>query len=344
MDALELTLSPVEDQQLATRHYEHIEAWQCALQARQASLRWRKDAIDHAVELLRRGLDIAGDNVELEAALGRTWLQYREAGIDSSERPLEEAGRCADRVQALDEDAAEGFALRGWIAYARGDVAASVVALRQAMQRDWNNPDTISLLCNCYLVSGRVALARPLIDQLLALDPLTPLTRCMPGWADVLEGDIDAGIGPYQEMFEMDPGNPVGRLFYIWVLTLAGQESRAVELEAGFSEATRATLPGQVAGMIVTAMASPGEFHAIDQPDVDDLPPTDMFPRLLAQANALAGQNEMAVRWLEQAVSCGFINYPYLSRHDPVLTRLRGYPPFDQLLSTVKQRWESFDI
>ncbi|MDJ0878158.1 MAG: hypothetical protein QNI86_06075 [Halieaceae bacterium] len=343
VDALEITLSPREERQLSNREFDNVEAWQCVLQARQSSLRWRRDAIDHAIELLRQGLAIAGDSVELHATLGRTWLQYREAGLDTSDTPLKEAEQCAARVQALDPEAAAGFALNGWLAYARGDMEDAVAELRAGLQRDWNNIDTISLLCNCYLISGRVALARPLIEQSLSLDPLTPLTRCMPGWAAVLEGDAAGAVESYRDMFEMDPGNPIGRLFYIWILALNGEAERVAELAAGFSEATRATLPGQIAGLLATALASPEEFASLPQPAPEVLPPTDMFPRLLAQANALADQAEPAVRWLEQAVSLGFINYPYLSKHDPILNRLLGYAPYDALLETVRQRWESFD-
>ncbi len=343
VSALELKLTPGEDRDLSGRQFDNVQAWQCLLQARQSALRWRVDAIDHAVQLLEQGLAISADNVELQAALGRTWLQYREAGIDTGEEPLRRAEQCAARVESLDPDAAAGFALRGWLAYARGGTADAVTALREALQRDWSNPDTLGLLCNCYLVSGRVTLARPLIEQLLGIDPLTPLTRCLPGWAAVLDGDPASALGPYRDMYEMDPGNPVGRLFYIWVLALNGEKERAVELEGGFSDMTRATLPGQVAGLLVTALAAPDDFPALAQPDPGHLPPTDMFPRLLAQANALAGQPDQAVTWLQQAVSRGFINYPYLARHDPALTSLLEFKPYQDLLETVRKRWEAFD-
>lgn len=343
VDALEITLSPREERQLSNREFDSVEAWQCILQARQSALRWRKDAIDHAIELLRQGLAIAEDSVELHATLGRTWLQYREAGLDTSDTPLSKAEQCAARVQALDPEAAAGYALNGWLAYARGDVEGAVAALRAGLERDWNNVDTISLLCNCYLISGRVALARPLIERSLQLDPLTPLTRCMPGWAAVLEGDAAGAIAPYRDMFEMDPGNPIGRLFYIWILVLNGEAARVAELAAGFPGATRDTPPGQIAALLATALASPAEFASLPQPTPEMLPPTDMFPRLLAQANALAGLADQAVLWLEQAVSLGFINYPYLSKHDPILTRLLGHAAYDALLENVRQRWESFD-
>ena len=57
-----------------------------------------------------------------------------------------------------------------------------------------------------------MAAARPLIARLLEIDPLTPLTRCMPAWADILEGDFAAAVAPYRQMFEMDPSNPMASM------------------------------------------------------------------------------------------------------------------------------------
>ena len=38
------------------------QAYACYLRARQESWRWQKDAIDHAVQLLRNGLELVGEN------------------------------------------------------------------------------------------------------------------------------------------------------------------------------------------------------------------------------------------------------------------------------------------
>jgi hypothetical protein len=47
--------------------------------------------------------------------------------------------------------------------------------------------------------------------------------------------------------------------------------------------------------------------------------------------------------WLAIAVDRGFVNYPFLAYHDPYLESLRGLPQFQQLMSTVRDRWEAFD-
>jgi TolB-like protein len=75
VEALRLRLTAEEDRRLAQRRVPDPQAYECYLQARQEAYRWRRDAIDRAVVLLRQALALAGDNATLHAALGRAWLQ-----------------------------------------------------------------------------------------------------------------------------------------------------------------------------------------------------------------------------------------------------------------------------
>jgi hypothetical protein len=87
VEALELRLTADEDRRLALRPIGNVHAYECYLRARQEAWRWRKDAIDHAIQLLQNGLAFVGDNARLYAALGHSYLQYREAAIDLGDRP-----------------------------------------------------------------------------------------------------------------------------------------------------------------------------------------------------------------------------------------------------------------
>src|SRR6185295_10837640 len=101
VDALELRLTADEDRRLADRPIVNVHAYECYLRARQEAYRWRKDSIDHAIQLLQNGLAVVGDNARLYAALGHAYLQYREAGIDLGEGPLDRAEDCARKAFAL---------------------------------------------------------------------------------------------------------------------------------------------------------------------------------------------------------------------------------------------------
>lgn len=345
VDALQLQLTAEERQQLAARPVGNLHAYECYLQARQAAFRWRQDAIDLAVRLLHNGLAVVGDNAELYAALGRVHLQYREAGIDLSERPLRDAEHCAQKVLALDSWSASGIQLRGWIHYSNARIQEAVRDLKRAHEVDPNNPDTLALLSNCYLISGRVSFARPLIDQLLAVDPLTPLTRCMPGFADLMEGNLRAAVAPYRQMVEMDPGNPMARLFYAGILALNGRSSEVSAIAETVPPQVKDTIPARLTLFLAHALAGDQSAAlAVLTPEVEAIAnATDVLPRFLAQGYAAASMPDRAIHWLSIAVDRGFINYPFLAYHDPFLKTLRKEPGWRPLLARVRERWEAFE-
>ena len=345
VDALELRLTAREKQRIAERAIDNLPAYECYLRARHEAWRWRRDSIDHAVQLLREGLAIIGDNVRLHAALGVAYLQYREAGIDFGDRPLLEAEKCASKLFELERDSSAGLQLRGWIRYSRGLVQEAVHDLKAALDIEPNNADTLLLLSNCYLISGRVSSARPLVTRLLAVDPLTPVTRCMPAWADILDGKFAAALEPYRQMVEMDPSNPMARLFYTWVLVINHMEHDVGALVDECPSDVRDTVPARIAFFLAFALAGKhGEAQAVLTPQVEAAArATDVFARFLAHGFALAGMAEPAMRWLEVAVDRGFINYPFLARHDPVFRLLRSEARFKRLLEVVRDRWERFE-
>jgi TolB-like protein len=338
VDALKLRLSADEDEHLSERWIANLPAYDCYLRARHELWRWRKDAIDHAIDLLQNALAIIGENEKLLATLGLAYLQYREAAIDLTDRPITEAERCAARVFAIRPESGDALRLRGWIQYSRGDVQSAVRDLKSALAAQPGDADTLLLLSNCYLISGRVSHARPLIQRLLEIDPLTPLTRCMPAFADVMEGNLTDTVEPYRQMFEMDRSNPMARLFYIWALILNGRRDESKLLAEDFSAEVRETVPARIASFLAF-----GATAAITREVETMASATEMFPRLLAQGFAMLGMTEPAMRWLTIAIERGFINYPFLSKHDPFIAFLRDDARFQDAMESVRERWERFE-
>jgi TolB-like protein/Flp pilus assembly protein TadD len=345
IDALELRLTAAEDQRLSERAISNLPAYEHYLRARHDMWRWRRDSIDRAVQLLRQALALIGENARLYGALGVAHLQYREAGIDLSERPLVEADACASKLLSLKDHSASGWQLRGWIAYSRGRIQDAVRDLKVAVELEPNNSDTLLLLCNCYLISGRVAAARPLLTRLLAVDPLTPITRCMPGYADIMEGNLQAAINPYRQMFEMDQLNPMARLFFVWVLILNRRHDDVGALLKAFPPDQRDSLPGRLSFFLAHAAAGwSSEAEAEVTPQIEAIArATDVFPRFLSEGFALAGDRESAIKWLRVAVDRGFVNYPFLAHYDPAFVALRGDSAFETLLETTRHRWGCFE-
>ena len=59
---------------------------------------------------------------------------------------------------------------------------------------------------------------------------------------------------------------------------------------------------------------------------------------------ALAGMKEEAFDWLENSVDRGFINYPFISKYDPLLRDIRGEDRFKKIMVRVKREWENFEV
>ena len=58
---------------------------------------------------------------------------------------------------------------------------------------------------------------------------------------------------------------------------------------------------------------------------------------------ALIGDTENALKWLRQCTALGFINQPFLARHDRHLKGIRDTPEFQAYLAEVKERWLAFE-
>lgn len=342
--AMRLRLTTEDDSRLARRSVTNWSAWLAAVQARSDSWRWTREGIDHAQSVIEQELATTGDDAYLLVTLGKNYLHRREAGLDANGRALEQAQACVDRAVAADADGAAVFELRGWLHYSSGEIQLAVDNLKAALARQGANPDTLGLLCNCYLISGQLPVARSLIPQVLAIDPLSPIFQILPSWADVLEGRHRDAVEPYRKLLAQEPQSPIARMFLVWILSINNQRDEIQTVVQGFGDRDSGSIAAQVARCFAAAVSGTRpqvEFTAESQALARS---NDMYPRMFAQAFALADEPEAAIEWLSLAVARGFINYPYLHQHDPLLTRLNKYPSYRSLLKEVKQEWSSFRV
>jgi TolB-like protein len=341
VNALQLEIEPAEEVAFGHPAVDDLSAWRRVVLARETAFQWRPDALHQARTLLMEALELTGENAAICATMGRVLLHHVEAGIPDRERVLEEAKTWEARARAADPDHPETRVLSGWLAHATGDLEHAVEALEQALEADRDNPDALLLLAHCLLRIGLTKRARPVIDHAMAVDPLTPLTRCFPGYLAAMEGRFDDAVGPYRDMLERDPANPVGRLFNVWIHFAAGRDDEAIAIASGFEGPAEGSTPAHLARHLVAAHLGTIEDLPLPKPIREAAEGSEMYARHASEAWALAGNARRTALWLNRAVDLGFVNWPYLAEHSPFLQPLVDDPELRPVLERAKERWKA---
>ena len=64
----------------------------------------------------------------------------------------------------------------------------------------------------------------------------------------------------------------------------------------------------------------------------------------VASGYALVGASDQALDWLQNAVTRVYINYRFLSLHDPMLAGLRGHERLQALMADARTRHERLRV
>jgi Flp pilus assembly protein TadD len=192
-------------------------------------------------------------------------------------------------------------------------------------------------------LSGQNDRASQLFDELLAVDPLTPLNHCMHGFVAIMEGRYADALPPYRRFLEMDPTNPFAIWAWSYVLLRNGrvdEASRAVrELKTEHAGSVLAQLGtslyhGICGDPVAARDALSAELRAAARN-------SELVSRELTHCLALAGEIEEALSWLENTVRIGNVNYPFWSQHNEWVGSIRGNSRFDDLMRDLKLEWSS---
>ena len=82
----------------------------------------------------------------------------------------------------------------------------------------------------------------------------------------------------------------------------------------------------------------------LERPDLREMGNTDeYFPIYFASAFARVGELDAAIQWVEKAISWGFTNHEFLSRHNRYLEPLREDPRFQAQVKRAREKERAFD-
>jgi TolB-like protein/cytochrome c-type biogenesis protein CcmH/NrfG len=349
--ALKLKITPDEEKQIAARSIENVQAYECYLKAMGELLRGSEESTEKALRDLQMGLNIIGDNVLLLAGLGLVYCQLYEAGIRVSEETLTKAEEYAFKVLRLEPNSSLSYSLLGRIERFRGSAIKALKHFKQALDIDPNESQALYWLGLEYFWHiGKPELAKPILEKLIDLDPISPFNHLLLGLYHRWTGEFENALKSFNKILELEPNSVLANFWIAYTLLWANQYDKACALiEHMAQEKSRSQMHEVFTGwLLFLKYALEGEkSKALDSlnDDIKNFFWNDAdLPFLGAGGFALVDEKKEAIWWLEHAINKGFINYPIVSEIDPFLENIRGEPRFKKLMEKVKHEWENFEV
>lgn len=338
---LELHLRPEEDRRLAARPMDDVRAYESYLKAREASLKWTREALEHALEHLEQARARIGENAVVLAGIGYVYSQFSNIGANDRDY-VALAEEHARRALKLDPDNPEAHMVLGFL-YQEGlqEIDRSAHHLERSLTVKPDDPHTLTWWVITLSLAGRNEEMSAAATRLVEVDPLNPLSRSLLGLARQVQGDLQGGLEDMEVSYRGSPEGSAESFFYAHALATVGRREDALAiLRSEFASDTAVPLLS-VAPLLRAALEDDPELmEAVMAGDFRAKVGRDLLLSFYTTGiYALAGLREQTQQWLRHMVDGGFRNYPWMT-HDPWLSRYRDDPAFRSLFEEVREAWE----
>ena len=342
LEALKIELSPGEKRILIERPINNPKAYDIWILAKNEFHKLNKEGIERGIYLVKKALEIEGDNAQLYATLGYMYYGAYDMGVIHEAGIFDLMEQCSSKSLEIEPKQTEALYVKGLILYKHGDLPGFARYGKPAADLGGDAQWFYSFLL---AELGDVNEADKYVEKGLASDPLT----YMPGWAracvDLFMGEPHKAYIFLREIRDkMAPGEP----FVGW--WIAQMAAYAGDTEVAYSEFKRIALSDSLPWkefciLFQLALDSDrkGVIEHLQKSMIYDISKTDeYFPLFIANALSLVGEYDEAVIWLRRAVDWGFSNYKFLSEHNRFLEPLRTDPRFKEIIAQARKQHEVF--
>ncbi|UCC24900.1 MAG: hypothetical protein JSU98_14380 [Gemmatimonadales bacterium] len=339
---LEIHLEPEEERRLASRPMDDIRAYESYLKAREASLRWTREALEHALTHLERARARAGENAVILAGIGYVYSQFANMGAHDRDYVAlaEEHARLA---LDIDPENPEAHMVLGFL-YQEGlrDLDRSLHHLERSLAVKPDDPHALTWWVIALSLAGRNDEMGAAAVHLTEVDPLGPLSQAMLGYARQVQGDLQGGLEPMAVWHRESAPGSAASFFYAHALALVGRRDDALALLRRDLESDALEVWALNGHLLKAALEEdPEAMRAVMTDRYREKVARDLqLSFYTATIHALGGLRDETLEWLRHTVAGGFRNYPWMAKHDPWLSRYGDDPEFTPLFEKVREAWE----
>jgi TolB-like protein len=342
VSALRVTVTPAESRELADHGLKEPRAYELYLRARAELQRYDGVGLGRALTDIDQALDLEGENALLLASRGDVlWQQYM-LGLQTDPAQLQDVQAIAHRLQVIDSSSVHADRLLAGIDIFEGRWEAAWRRLASAVAIRQSDPVTSVIYVAISSLIGKAELARVVADRMIDVDPLQAINHYIAGFVRYFCDDPASGLPYMARGFELGPVLPSGINLYVQALVAFGREQEARDAVANMLAATPPDNLTWLTELFVWALDGRRDdiLSTLTEERVRWARADLQYSLQLAEYFAILGENDRAFDWLENAIRCGVVNYPFLSTRDPYLANLRGDPRFEPLMAHVKAIWQ----
>ena len=231
VDALKVTLSPVENARLTAGGTSSMDAYDYVLRGRELLLGKTKnrETFEQSIKLFMRALEFDPNYPKAYAALSMAYnLDYQNRWSDDPDSSLPLAKRCAE--QAIEKDPNEPFArlVASWAAIFEKDLDRATSEVNIALRLNPNFALAYSNLASIHNYSGRPLEAIPVLERAIRLDPAFRAQNLhFLGVAHLLAGKYETAAALLRERILLVPGTDFSRVLLASSLGYLGEVDEA---------------------------------------------------------------------------------------------------------------------
>jgi non-specific serine/threonine protein kinase len=302
-EALRVQLSPQEEQALAAKPTENLQAYDMYLRGKSFARRFTRQDMEFALQMFEKAVSLDPAFALAHAAIGNACAQYyyrHERAAVWIERAVE----AAKKASALRRDVPEVLVAEAWILYAEGQYDRAASLVRQVVERRPDTEGAYFLLGRTLFSAGRYQEIADMADSAVAAagedyNTFVPIVNALGalGKTETLRNIVQQRIQVLERHIQRVPEDARGRTLLATDYARMGRTDDAVR-EAQLAMALR---PNEATVMYNAAC---------------------VFCQL--------GRKPEALQALRKAWEAGFKDADW-ARRDPDLTLLRGEPEFDEL-------------
>ncbi|HEY0590602.1 MAG TPA: protein kinase [Thermoanaerobaculia bacterium] len=166
-EALRITLSPQEQQALATKPTEDLQAYDLYLRGRNYARRISRQDLQFALQMFENAVAIDPDFALAHASLANVCAQYYYH-FERQQKWVERAIAATQKANAKGIDAPEILMAEAWVAYAESRYDESAALVRKALERNLDIDGGFYLLGRVLFSAGRYHEVVDMMEQALA--------------------------------------------------------------------------------------------------------------------------------------------------------------------------------